>query len=792
MPKTPTPQDIDVPNVSGARPIVGFDVSPLARGGQALAHGIETLGKGISGGAEDILKAQTEKQRLSVENGLMGLSTEYVKNRNQYSVSNDPADLDRWQAANKAAEEKFNTTTPPPNTPLGAHAQAKKGLVSEEENLRIAERGKTIATSQAHADVMADIEGIAADTRYDPSGKPDLASGQRLQSLYSKIDSHSKAGLITPEKAETYRQHAITRLVQAEIGAGTAAIAAETDPEKRLQIATELKAMIGRPLRGMGNPETASQPSQPNGGAARLVSQAETGDPTLGPKALGNISRDSKGTKSYGFTGLNSGSGSAAEFTRQYGAQFGLRGQPGTPGFDAQWKAAAQDQTEAFRDAQLKFFNEKNIAPVVGDLTKIGIPENIASDPRVVTYFADRHVQMGTLGLQNAAGAWTAANGNVETFLRNMTQGDAANLNQYFPSAIASGVYGPEGHATRLRTRLSGALELTAPGMERFTHPGARVAQIALTPEQVNHANTMIETAVNAGRIDDERKARQDAAKAKQQTEAVKDEYFKDAHSDNSTKSRDYPTDPRLEGNSEAKTAIEGFYNRANKPDPISRISEPTTMSFVDRMRKPEGDPQKLTNRDEITDAYLARHLTKADYEWTLKQFNDARTPDGKSYHQMRADFVKRVVEPQIMKSDIATGLNNTKVGQRAYEFEQEMDAKKEIMIKAGKNPMEMFDKNSPDYMGKEEVLKDLRRTAQRDLDDMLKDEAEAANKPSKPSAAPSVDPTAAKSLPELQAMVRANPGLRERAIAIAAERGWVAIRPKTAPSQMPTVPTGQ
>jgi hypothetical protein len=216
-------------------------------------------------------------------------------------------------------------------------------------------------------------------------------------------------------------------------------------------------------------------------GAAGIVSQAETGDPTLGPRALGNISRDAGGTKSYGFTGLNSGSGSLAEFVGEHGARFGLRAPVGSVAFDAQWHAASTGQTEEFRNAQLKYFNEHNVASVRGSLSSLGIPEEVSKDPRVTAYFADRNVQMGTLGLHNAQSAWEHAHGDVPTFLRNMTSIDATpeSLHGYFPTAIASGVYGPAGHATRLRTRLEGSLNAQE-GVQGMMPAGATPANVAL------------------------------------------------------------------------------------------------------------------------------------------------------------------------------------------------------------------------------------------------------------------------------------------------------------------------
>src|ERR1700678_974965 len=187
MDKTPTPMDISLPNVGGARPVAGYDVGAFGVGGQALARGGERLGAGIENSAEQIAAKATEMQRQSVQTGLSNLSTAYVQNRNQYSLSNDPADLTNWQNANKAAETKFNTSTPDPSTPLGAHAQSQGGLMAAEEGLRISERGKAIASSTAEAGILQNIDSLAADTVYDPSGKPDLASGIRMQSLHADI-----------------------------------------------------------------------------------------------------------------------------------------------------------------------------------------------------------------------------------------------------------------------------------------------------------------------------------------------------------------------------------------------------------------------------------------------------------------------------------------------------------------------------------------------------------------------------------------------------------------------------
>lgn len=50
----PTPEDIQLPNIGGPRPVAGIDVSGYGRGAQALAESGRTLGKDVQSIAQDI------------------------------------------------------------------------------------------------------------------------------------------------------------------------------------------------------------------------------------------------------------------------------------------------------------------------------------------------------------------------------------------------------------------------------------------------------------------------------------------------------------------------------------------------------------------------------------------------------------------------------------------------------------------------------------------------------------------------------------------------------------------
>lgn len=203
---------------------------------------------------------------------------------------------------------------------------------------------------------------------------------------------------------------------------------------------------------------------------AGVSTSLETGskDPL---KGVANVSRDSGGTRSYGNFGLNSQEGgSIYGFQRDYGEQFGLTAKPGTREFDDQWKNAAKAAPVELREAEMQWFEGHILPNIETDLTSIGISKEMANDPRVKAYFADRMVQFGEKSIQTYQGristAADKADGNPVAFLQNLTEADRANYKTDFRRAIASGVYGKTGSDTRLNGRLRAALGVGAEGEE--------------------------------------------------------------------------------------------------------------------------------------------------------------------------------------------------------------------------------------------------------------------------------------------------------------------------------------
>ena len=215
--------------------------------------------------------------------------------------------------------------------------------------------------------------------------------------------------------------------------------------------------------------DQARQYGNPDKSRAAISSELETGqtDPL---KGVANISRDSGGTKSYGNFGLNSG-GSVQKFVAEHGREFGLTAKPGTASFDEQWRNAAGRAPVELHEAEMQWYRTNITADIGAKLTRAGVPKEMADDPRVQAYFADRSVQQGEASIDGMAkhkarikAAADGAGGDPVRFLQAITEADRENLTSDFPTALRTGVYSEEGHDTRLNGRLRLAMNVSGDG----------------------------------------------------------------------------------------------------------------------------------------------------------------------------------------------------------------------------------------------------------------------------------------------------------------------------------------
>lgn len=206
-------------------------------------------------------------------------------------------------------------------------------------------------------------------------------------------------------------------------------------PQQRPAIApgTATPAAGGQGGAGQG-PFPGSAPSS----AADLSARLETGKSDW-REGIKSISPDAGGSLSYGNYGLNSLSGNSLwDFQREYGEGLGLTAAPNTPQFRAQWQTlvSTPEGQQKARAAEVDWYNRFIKARVPGRMAAAGIPTNLASDPRVLTYFSDRAIQMGPERVvqheDRVQRAVAASDGDPEKFLAAMSAQDKASVERDF------------------------------------------------------------------------------------------------------------------------------------------------------------------------------------------------------------------------------------------------------------------------------------------------------------------------------------------------------------------------
>jgi hypothetical protein len=78
---------------------------------------------------------------------------------------------------------------------------------------------------------------------------------------------------------------------------------------------------------------------------------------------------------------------------------------------------------------------------------------------------------------------------------------------------------------------------------------------------------------------------------------------------------------------------------RTAQPDPPAEVSRATAVTLVDRIRRDDGDAEKITGRTPILEAYNDGKLSTDDYRFLIKQLDDAAHHGAALAAQKRATF---------------------------------------------------------------------------------------------------------------------------------------------------------
>lgn len=162
----------------------------------------------------------------------------------------------------------------------------------------------------------------------------------------------------------------------------------------------------------------------------------------------------------------------------------------------------------------------------------------------------------------------------------------------------------------------------------------------------------------------------------------------------------------------DARLRMANFLATGAFPKVSPAASQHESMALLDDMRKPAGDPTRVSDMNPIVDAYTQGKLTREDFSFLQTQFNNVRAPDGDKLASVERDFLKGM-QSSITKSNPLMGQLDREGDRKLYEFNWMVSQRVAQARREGKNPFDLFDPAKPDYLGKPEALRPYQTTTQ-------------------------------------------------------------------------------
>lgn len=159
-------------------------------------------------------------------------------------------------------------------------------------------------------------------------------------------------------------------------------------------------------------------------------------------------------------------------------------------------------------------------------------------------------------------------------------------------------------------------------------------------------------------------------------------------------------------------------------------VSAATSNELLARIRS--DGPDRLTTNEEIYKAKIAGKLDNTSFKFLQEEFNNARTPEGARLTARADDFLK-AVKPQIDKANFL-GRTDPSSAEGFYRLQVDLASKMAEFKKQGKNPYDLLDPSSPEYMGGPAKLAPYQKTLQQSMETIAaKIKTGAANPPAGP-----------------------------------------------------------
>jgi hypothetical protein len=153
-----------------------------------------------------------------------------------------------------------------------------------------------------------------------------------------------------------------------------------------------------------------------------------------------------------------------------------------------------------------------------------------------------------------------------------------------------------------------------------------------------------------------------------------------------------------------AKARMLALADRTTAPDPDEMASNSAARGLLDRIRLRDGDPSRIASPGAIYDAYIAGKLNRDDFDFVRKELSARQSPADAPLLARKQVFL-RSVAPAIDRSDPLIGDIDQLGRAKMYLLERDLDRRIGQSVKAGKDPLDLFDPAKPDYAGKPEEL---------------------------------------------------------------------------------------
>jgi hypothetical protein len=195
----------------------------------------------------------------------------------------------------------------------------------------------------------------------------------------------------------------------------------------------------------------------------------------------------------------------------------------------------------------------------------------------------------------------------------------------------------------------------------------------------------------------------------RQQVQAAADEVAKDVYSANpKITPQMIANDPRLSSNFAMRDHLIRFVNDPPGSSVPTHQSNALAMSLIERMQPNYDKPDKITSMEQIMEQ--TKGLNRSDWTFVNNQFHAQQQLGGETIRQQRAELLANY-KGQIVGL-IADPHINSEGFARLYRYEHFIQSRVDEYQKAGKNPQELFDPKSPNFLANPETLKSFGPTA--------------------------------------------------------------------------------